>query len=205
MIKQMFFSKKSAYAALVGLAISAVGTVVCGTMSNALRPFDYFDIAVRLLLSFFLFYGGMKHKLLAMQAGACGLLLALTYFQASFVLNNLFGQSVEDFIILGFWGSFYLASELMILVYDVILTLNHFFLFVLKKTSFLRVAVSQAMIILLFVFLLFQLFIISRVSAEPVRLLLGVFVNIGTFSEFLLIAHTQLILALDEDEGGNGQ
>ena len=202
MYKRLFFSYKTVTAALIGVFLCFAAMITAEVISGTLQPFEIFDIITKTVLCVFLFLGSRKHMLLSMQAGACGLLVALTYYQAAYVFTDLLGRTVESFVDLGFWGSFYLAGELLLLVYNVILTLNHYFLFVMEKTNLMRVSISQAMIRILFAIIILQLFVISRFSSGPLQIFLCASRDLSVLFQYMLIACAQLILALDREEGG---
>ncbi len=202
MYKRVFFSQLTATIAMICVLLTGIATVVTGKISGEMLFYDYFDVAVKLVLAAFLFYGYRKQNLIAMQAGCSGLLLCLLYGQAGYVLDELLVQDTNNFIILGFWGSFFLAGELMLLILEFIVVCNHFVINILKKHSFIRISLNQTTILLLLGFLFLQLFVNSKLMFAPITLAYFGVSHLCIISIFVLVACAELIIALDDGNGG---
>ncbi len=200
MYKRFFFSKATAHMAFIGIVIMCVGECVTGIIAGGMSRFDYFDMAARLFLSIFLFNGYKKHNILAMQGGCSGLLVCMMYCQSSYLLNEMFRLGVDSFVDLGFWGSLYLAGELMLLIIEVILTVNHYILFILKKHNYLRVSANQTTIVIMLLFLLFQLFVVIQLPFEWRKVVYYGIFNLEVISVYMLIACVEVVLAIDGRE-----
>lgn len=202
MYKRIFFSELTATIAFISILVFIAGDCVAKSVAGYLNRFDCFDIAAQLAFSVFLFFGYRKHNLMAMQGGCSGLLVSVVYSQAVYVLNDLLSLGFETFVDLGFWGSFYLAGQLMLLILEVILMISHFVLFILKKRNFIQISLNQVVIIIMLAFLLLQMFVVSRITAEWRVIASMSVINLRALGIYILIACAELILALDAGSGG---
>ena len=202
MLRRVFFSKTTVYVASICSILMFVMCIIYNPASNPLGQYDFFDIAVRTALILLLCWAYMKLNLLALQAGCTALLIALAYYQANYVLEGLMSLQTESFIIMGFWGSFFLATELMILILECIIAINHFVINVLMKQNKLRVSVNQALLVILMAFLLLLLFEISKLplDAEITRYML--FYCIGLIANYVLVSCAELVILIDTGIGG---
>lgn len=202
MYRRIFLSQKTLTAAMVGAAVFGLTAAAAGGLSGEITAYLYFDLAAKLLLAVFLFKGYLKHNLLSMQAGCCGLLLSVVFSQGGHVFLDLFAHSISDYIIQGFWGCILLACELTIFILEVLITANHYYFYIGNRINFFRIAFNQTLIYILSAFILLQMTLklslfpgaaVSLYSCASVLFVLALFV---------LISCAELVIALDADERG---
>lgn len=198
MYERFFSSKKTAWVAIICSAILTIGEGLTGVIIGGMTGFEYFNLGVRLLLAVFLFIGYLRRNSLAMQGGCSGLLMCMLYSQADFLLNDLFEMSTDQFVVLGFWGSFYLAGELMLMILELILTINHYVLFILNKKNFLRVAANQVTTTIILLFLLFQAFVVTRITLVWRNMAYYGGFNFGLIAVYVLIGCAEWQLAIED-------
>lgn len=197
MLARILFSNKFLYIMAVCVILFAVLAAAFGLLTDHETPSVCFDILFKLLLSCFLFRSCRKYNLLAIQACCCGLLITVLYTQQASVLGDLLVSDVQSYINMGFWGTFYLACELMLFILYVILVANHLLIFVLNRISFLRVIVNQATILIVFAFQVLSMFVIAKLTSGHLLLLYYLSYRLMVSAILFTVAHAETVLAID--------
>lgn len=203
MYRRIFLSQKTMTVAAICAAIFCFAAFVTGRIAGALDMFSVFALAATLLLAVFLFIGYRKHSVLSMQAGCCGLLLAIVFTQANRVFSYLLTQSINQYIVKGFWGCMLLACELTLFILEVLITFNHFYFYIGNRINFLRVAYNQTLIYVLSFFVLFHMVLDTLLFPGAMSAAHACASVLFILSRFVMISCAELIIALDADERGH--
>ena len=195
-----YFSEKTPAAAAIAAAACSVIYIILGTVSGLTGLIDYFDLIVRVLVLAALLYSYMKHNLLLMQAACIGLLFCMMYVQAYYALETLYLKSAEEYIAMGFFGSIFVANELMILFVTLLIVVNHFIIFTVEKNSNIRIAVNQLCIIVLLVLHVFQLFVFIGLKIGLWQTICFTVFALSEIAALICVDSGELILALDRNE-----
>lgn len=199
MLKRLFLSEKTVlFAAVFALAACAL-TFIGGAASGAMDMYGYFELIAKLILAAYLFFGYRKHSILSMQAGCCGLLLGVVFSQGARVFMDLLAGNMQQYLLNGFWGCMLLACELTLFILAVMVTINHYFVYVGNRINLFRVAFNQTLIYIQLLFILFHVGMDAVVfsGAEAVYRIGSV---LFLFALFMLISCSELVIALDAGE-----
>ena len=198
--KMFFLSERTALVATVVSVLLMPVIYFFGTDSGGLDLSGLYDLQIRLLLICTLFYALKKHKLFLMQAATVGLIFCMLCTQSQFALGKLASQDSETFIIMGLQGFVFLAAERMVLFIQSFICASHFIIHAAKKQEEIRVFLNQISILFLLALVVIQLIIAPILALEWNYILYIWTLHLDELFIFVLVACSELILALDQHE-----
>ena len=198
--KRLFLSPT---AAVISAAVSVMTVPLVyffGTRSGAMDWAGRYQLVLRLALVAGLFYSMRKHKLFLMQAATVGLLFCMLCSQAQYALSDLASRASVTYITMGLQGFIFLAREMMILIIQTFICVNHFLIYAVRRQEAIRISLNQSTVLILLAFLTVQLFAASTLTFETDYILYIWTLHLNEFFIFALVACAELILMIDQRE-----
>ena len=123
-IEALFLSERCM--AVVCAFIASMGLISLVLFRNEMELFEIFGLLVKVVTAVMIYFAFRSYKWDAAKGLLGSVLFSLMYHEAYLVLVKLWSQDFDTYLVVGVWGSLYLAAAGMTLWMTVIITVNHF-------------------------------------------------------------------------------
>ena len=123
-IETLFLSER--FMAAVCAFIAAMGLISLFLFRGEMEMFEIFGVLVKVVTAVMIYFAFRSYKWDAAKGLLGSVLFSLMYHEAYLVLVKLWSQDFDTYLVVGVWGSLYLAAAGMTLWMTLIITVDHF-------------------------------------------------------------------------------